>query len=721
MSKVKTTKKIAVEDIYKKKTHHEHILSSPDTYIGSAEPDTKPMYVYDDASDKIIKKDITFVPGLYKIYDEILVNARDHSIRDKTCKNIKVSIDKETGFISVYNDGNGIPVELHKELQIYIPEMIFGHLLTSSNYEQKGKVVGGRNGYGSKCILPVSPIPLWHGEIKLAKNIKVGDQLIGDDGTMRTVKKIITGKGQMYEVEQAHAESYTVNDEHILTLHMPDHKVIFWNSTKKSWSTLWWNNEKREIKTKSIQVSKIDTIKCPECKIELSSSLSRHYSRVHKDKKVPVKIRKSPTKEPKPELTEEAKEDAKKAREEMEEFCKTISDNNVFDISIKDYMKLNDTTKMRLAGVRGKCVKWPKQEVSLDPYILGLWLGDGMSAGYEYSCYAEKDPEIITYLEKWAENNDCIIKEYRKYTYGFSSKDNKGKQGCAPLKKHLDKYNLTKNKHIPLEYLINDRETRLKVLAGIIDTDGHVSREGTRIKITQGLCHESLALDIIFLTRSLGFCCQFRKQKTSWHFNNEKKTGEAYSINISGEGVKDIPTLLPRKKCADPLVRNTGKSTGFITIKDAGIDDYVGIEIDGNQRFVINDFTVTHNCANIYSQEFILETFDSNNKKLYYQKFTNNMFNIEKPIIKQLTEKEAKDKPPFTKISFKPDFVRFGIKSLTNDITSLFKKRVYDMSACTDKNVKVYLNDKLIKVETFKDYIKLYYDKLPSEIVYERI
>ena len=95
------------------------------------------------------------------------------------------------------------------------------------------------------------------------------------------------------------------------------------------------------------------------------------------------------------------------------------------------------------------------------------------------------------------------------------------------------------------------------------------------------------------------------------------------------------------------------------------------------------------------------------------------MYNIEKPIIKQLTEKEAKDKFPFTKISFKPDFVRFGIKGLTNDIISLFKKRVYDMSACTDKNVKVYLNDSLIKVDTFKDYIKLYYEKLPSDIVYD--
>lgn len=141
MSK-KESKILAVEDIYKKKTHHEHILSTPDTYIGSTEADTKTMHVFDDDTKKIIKKDITFVPGLYKIYDEILVNARDHSIRDKTCKNIKVNIDKENGSIAVYNDGKGIPVELHKELQIYIPEMIFGHLLTSSNYEQKGRLSG---------------------------------------------------------------------------------------------------------------------------------------------------------------------------------------------------------------------------------------------------------------------------------------------------------------------------------------------------------------------------------------------------------------------------------------------------------------------------------------------------------------------------------------------------------------------------------------------------
>jgi DNA topoisomerase-2 len=706
-------KKMAVEDIYKKKTHHEHILSTPDTYIGSAEADTKPMYVYDDETKKIIKKDITFVPGLYKIYDEILVNARDHSIRDKTCETIKVNINKETGSISVYNDGVGIPVELHKELQIYIPEMIFGHLLTSSNYEQKGKIVGGKNGYGAKCSRWNTPIPFWNGEIKLAKDVKVGDQLIGDDGKMRTIKKVITGKGQMYEVEQANAEKYCVNDEHILTLHMPDHKVIFWNSSEKSWSVLWWDNEKKEIKKKSAKAYDKEKIICPVCTIELSSNLGRHYSRVHKDKEVPKKERKSPTKEP------EQTEEIKKARIELEEFCKNISDDNVFDISIKEYMKLNDTTKMRLAGVRGQCVQWEKQDVSLDPYVLGLWLGDGYSSGYTYACYGEKDPQIIKYLEKWGEKNDATITKTRDYTYSITSTDNKGKKGFAPLKKHLDKYNLIQNKHIPKEYLVNDRDTRLKVLAGIIDTDGHVSREGTRVSITQGLDHEQLINDIVFLARSLGFCCQLTKKNTSWTWKDEKRTGEAYNINISGEGVKDIPTLLPRKKCADPEVRNTGKSTGYITVKDAGIDEYVGIEIDGNQRFVINDFTVTHNCANIYSTEFILETYDANNRRLYYQRFTNNMYNIEKPIIKTLTEKEAKEKDPFTKITFTPDFVRFGIKGLTNDINSLFKKRVYDMSACTDKSVKVYLNDEFIKVETFKDYIKLYYDKLPSNMVYD--
>lgn len=149
MSKTKMT--TSIEDMYKMKSHHEHILTLPDTYIGSVEQDTLEAYVYDNSIDKIIKKNITYVPGLYKIYDEIIVNARDRTVIDKTCNMISVNINKNDGKITVYNNGIGIPIELHKEHNIYVPEMIFGHLLTSSNYDKKGKITGGKNGLGAKC------------------------------------------------------------------------------------------------------------------------------------------------------------------------------------------------------------------------------------------------------------------------------------------------------------------------------------------------------------------------------------------------------------------------------------------------------------------------------------------------------------------------------------------------------------------------------------------
>ena len=94
---------------------------------------------------------VNFVPGLYKIFDEILVNAADNKQRDKNMDTVKVSINRENGEISVWNNGRGIPIEIHEKEGIYIPEMIFGHLLTSSNYDDnEEKVTGGRNGYGAK-------------------------------------------------------------------------------------------------------------------------------------------------------------------------------------------------------------------------------------------------------------------------------------------------------------------------------------------------------------------------------------------------------------------------------------------------------------------------------------------------------------------------------------------------------------------------------------------
>lgn len=100
---------------------------------------------------KMVQREITYVPGLYKIFDEILVNAADNKQRDKTMTCIKIDINPETNTISVWNNGKGIPVVMHKDENMFVPTMIFGHLLTSSNYnDEEQKVTGGRNGYGAK-------------------------------------------------------------------------------------------------------------------------------------------------------------------------------------------------------------------------------------------------------------------------------------------------------------------------------------------------------------------------------------------------------------------------------------------------------------------------------------------------------------------------------------------------------------------------------------------
>ncbi|XP_072178240.1 DNA topoisomerase 2-alpha-like [Diadema setosum] len=142
-------KRLSVERIYQKKTQLEHILLRPDTYIGSTEPVTQAMWVMD--GETLVNREITFVPGLYKIFDEILVNAADNKQRDPTMNCIKITIDSENNTIGVWNNGKGIPIIEHKGEKMYIPEMIFGHLLTSSNYDDtQKKVTGGRNGYGAK-------------------------------------------------------------------------------------------------------------------------------------------------------------------------------------------------------------------------------------------------------------------------------------------------------------------------------------------------------------------------------------------------------------------------------------------------------------------------------------------------------------------------------------------------------------------------------------------
>ncbi|GMG55241.1 unnamed protein product [Ambrosiozyma monospora] len=144
-------KKSTASDQYQKLSQLEHILKRPDTYIGSIEKYESEQWVINEETQCMEKRKINIVPGLFKIFDEILVNAADNKIRDPSMKKIDVKIDVENNAISVKNDGKGIPIEIHTKENMYIPEMIFGNLLTSSNYDDdEKKVTGGRNGYGAK-------------------------------------------------------------------------------------------------------------------------------------------------------------------------------------------------------------------------------------------------------------------------------------------------------------------------------------------------------------------------------------------------------------------------------------------------------------------------------------------------------------------------------------------------------------------------------------------
>lgn len=141
----------SASETYQKLSQLEHVLRRPDTYIGSVERRTEPMWVFDSEKEQMSYRDTSYVPGFYKIFDEILVNAADNKVRDPAMDTLKVTIDRESGTISIWNNGQGIPIEVHEKEQVYIPELIFGNLLTSSNYDDdEDKVTGGRNGFGAK-------------------------------------------------------------------------------------------------------------------------------------------------------------------------------------------------------------------------------------------------------------------------------------------------------------------------------------------------------------------------------------------------------------------------------------------------------------------------------------------------------------------------------------------------------------------------------------------
>lgn len=396
------------------------------------------------------------------------------------------------------------------------------------------------NMMGKRSVLPDTPVLMWSGETKTAENIKIGDIVIGDDGLPRTVVDTVTGTSPLYKVEQSYGDDYGISCEHILTLKFCGHCEIMWRENQGNdggWFMSWYDRETKSCMTKKFGVLKSRT-----------------------------------------------KDQAYKMICDLRD---TINQDPIIDIHVKDYMALPSNKKRLMMGVKlGVPINWKYQETKLDPRILGMWLGDGASRGESFTSV---DSELVEYWRSWAEQEGGKITQWDDVHYGVA-----GSTNANPLLTGLREYDLVHNKHIPTEYLFNSEQVRLEVLAGFIDTDGSVEQDGRTIRITQSNEHQRILTDTEYLAKSLGFRATLGTKNTTWNHKGVLRNGSALVLTISGYGIDKIPTLLYRKQCQPP--KGTDMTCYSIRVVDAGIGRYCGFEVDQNNRFLLGDFTVTHNC-----------------------------------------------------------------------------------------------------------------------------
>lgn len=278
-------------------------------------------------------------------------------------------------------------------------------------------------------------------------------------------------------------------------------------------------------------------------------------------------------------------------RQNAENFRKTLPEQ-ILEISVKDYLKLSNGRKAILKGYRTG-VDFEKKNVPFDPYMFGAWLGDRISRD---DGITNKDSSVVKYFATNLPKYDLSLSFGERYSYRIT-----GNGQVNKFRQFLKDYNLVNNKHIPHIFKCNSRQVRLGVLAGILDTDGYY--DTGCFELTQK--NEKLFDDIIYLCRSLGFSCYKNKKKTNWIHKGIKKQGFAYRMMITGNGIEDIPTKIPRKQ-AQPRQQKKDPLVSKIKVVPVGRDKYYGVTVDSNHRYLLGDFTVTHNsCGAIGTVENI--------------------------------------------------------------------------------------------------------------------
>jgi len=397
----------------------------------------------------------------------------------------------------------------------------------------------GLSGTG-KCHGVNTPIMMHDGTTKMVQDIEIEDLIMGDDSGPRKVLSLGRGEDDMYEISNTKGDVYTVNSEHILCLKHNRTPYIRDRKDRSSYILQWFDT---------------DTLK--------TETLTSSYK--NKNKETILK-------------------NLKKVLEEK------LKVSKYFTLSVKDYLKVSKGYLKNLVGYKVG-VEFPEKEVTLNPYILGLWLGDGHSDGPRFT---NQEAVILKYLSKELLKYNCYLSHCQYYTYRFCSLKKKTKwiEKTNTFKNILRDNNLINNKHIPTVYKYNSRSNRLKLLAGLLDTDGWYDSKGKCYEITQK--NNRLSEDIEYLARSLGFSCYLKKCRKSCIYKGIKRENEYNRLHISGNGLEEIPVLCPRKK-ACPRKQIKDVLCSQIKSKSIGRGIYYGFELDGNHQYLLGNFIVTHN------------------------------------------------------------------------------------------------------------------------------
>lgn len=430
----------------------------------------------------------------------------------------------------------------------------------------------GNSGSG-KCFSKGTQVLMYDGTIKNVEDIKVNDFVMGDDSSPRKVLSLHSGYDEMYDIIPVKGEKYTVNSQHILVLKSCGKIVKKDNKTYEKYTQSGW-------KTK----------------------------------------------------------------------------DGLVEIPVYEYLNQTKTFKKFLKGIRTS-ISFNEKQIKIDPYILGVWLGDGSSNNTDITtmdeevaisiaeeankrnlslrvydkknCKANKHAMTNNYLGQKIDTEvegtnkltkDNAYKVFELYYGGYSTSAIarfygvtysvirnilKGQtwKHCnnAPIQGTLNRninsfledlkfYNLINNKHVPFDYKINNKEVRLQILAGLLDTDGSLSSNGFDF-INK---NKQLASDVVFIARSVGLAAYIKISKKK---DQNQTEGIYWRVSISGD-CSIIPTRIARKKAGVRKQIKNHLVTG-ITVVSKGKGQYYGFETDGNHRFVLADFTIVHNSLNL--------------------------------------------------------------------------------------------------------------------------